>query len=171
VSLREIFQIKRHNDNIWFQFREIDGIPLLLDCCNIDARNPRKCNWISFFFLFLFAFLLTIFTQLSYNGPFSLWEICARETLRIKKLLKIVKKQACQTIPRCKRWDWLCTRTQMGNWSVSFLCVAIKKIYLFFKTRDRSRRSINSIIIQLLLVCTDNIFDKIQWLVYLGMHK
>lgn len=30
--------------NVLFQFREIDGIPLLLDCCNIDARNPRKCN-------------------------------------------------------------------------------------------------------------------------------
>ncbi|KYM83215.1 Ataxin-10 [Atta colombica] len=26
-------------------FREIDGIPLLLDCCNIDARNPLILQW------------------------------------------------------------------------------------------------------------------------------
>ncbi|RLU24035.1 hypothetical protein DMN91_004244 [Ooceraea biroi] len=26
-------------------FREIDGIPLLLDCCNIDARNPLIPQW------------------------------------------------------------------------------------------------------------------------------
>lgn len=26
-------------------FREIDGIPLLLDCCNIDARNPFILQW------------------------------------------------------------------------------------------------------------------------------
>ncbi|EFN86641.1 Ataxin-10 [Harpegnathos saltator] len=26
-------------------FREIDGIPLLLDCCNIDARNPLMLQW------------------------------------------------------------------------------------------------------------------------------
>lgn len=37
---------------MWFQFREIDGIPLLLDCCNIDARNPRKFEFIPFIPLF-----------------------------------------------------------------------------------------------------------------------
>lgn len=29
-------------------FREIDGIPLLLDCCNIDARNPLILQWTIF---------------------------------------------------------------------------------------------------------------------------
>ena len=29
-------------------FREIDGIPLLLDCCNIDARNPFILQWTIF---------------------------------------------------------------------------------------------------------------------------
>ncbi|XP_029177190.1 ataxin-10 [Nylanderia fulva] len=29
-------------------FREIDGIPLLLDCCNIDARNPLILQWVIF---------------------------------------------------------------------------------------------------------------------------
>lgn len=30
------------NDVERFQLREMDVVPLLLDCCNIDARNPRK---------------------------------------------------------------------------------------------------------------------------------
>lgn len=29
-------------------FREIDGIPLLMDCCNIDARNPLILQWTIF---------------------------------------------------------------------------------------------------------------------------
>lgn len=34
-----------------FQLREMDAIPLLLDCCNIDARNPRKFQTRSIYLL------------------------------------------------------------------------------------------------------------------------
>ncbi|KAE8746627.1 hypothetical protein FOCC_FOCC006611 [Frankliniella occidentalis] len=35
----------RHREN-QDQVRELDGIPLLLDCCSIDARNPLMIQWV-----------------------------------------------------------------------------------------------------------------------------
>lgn len=35
----------RHKEN-QDQVRELDGIPLLLDCCSIDARNPLMIQWV-----------------------------------------------------------------------------------------------------------------------------
>ncbi|KAK0167716.1 hypothetical protein PV327_001588 [Microctonus hyperodae] len=36
-----IFRNKKNQDTV----KDIDGIPLLLDCCNIDARNPLIMQW------------------------------------------------------------------------------------------------------------------------------
>lgn len=69
--------------NVLFQFREIDGIPLLLDCCNIDARNPRKCNWILLFFSFFFL-LSFVFVRFSIDNFYAVilqWTILALRNL------------------------------------------------------------------------------------------
>lgn len=56
----------------FFQLREMDVIPLLLDCCNIDARNPRKLSKLLFFF---FCFL---WSSVYYNSGWILNDIPTR---------------------------------------------------------------------------------------------
>ncbi|XP_011870358.1 PREDICTED: ataxin-10 isoform X2 [Vollenhovia emeryi] len=43
--IRVIANIVHENKRCQDLFREIDGIPVLLDCCNIDARNPLILQW------------------------------------------------------------------------------------------------------------------------------
>lgn len=49
VGLIQVIANMVHKDKMCQDlFREIDGIPLLLDCCNIDARNPLILQWTIF---------------------------------------------------------------------------------------------------------------------------
>jgi hypothetical protein len=68
---------------VFLQVRELDCIPVLLDCCNIDARNPRILyslhllyNCFKVFILYCF-FGMTAETWAKYVGG---WHMCCCDT-------------------------------------------------------------------------------------------